>query len=64
MKAVLFTEYGLPDVLELKEVEKPIPLENEVLIVRTYFEDQALLKELDGYSEYGKKTPYRLIPGV
>ncbi len=32
MKAVVFTEYGLPDVLELKEVEKPIPLQNEVLI--------------------------------
>jgi len=32
MKAVVFTEYGQPDVLELKEVEKPIPRDNEVLI--------------------------------
>lgn len=32
MKAVVFTKYGLPDDLELKEVEKPSPQENQVLI--------------------------------
>jgi len=32
MKAVLFTKYGSPDVLELQEVEKPVPLDGEVLI--------------------------------
>jgi len=32
MKAMVLTKYGSPDVLKLKDVEKPIPKENEVLI--------------------------------
>jgi NADPH:quinone reductase-like Zn-dependent oxidoreductase len=32
MKAVVYTKYGSPDVLQLKEVDKPIPRNDEVLI--------------------------------
>ncbi len=32
MKAIVFTQYGSPDILQLKDVEKPTPGDDEVLV--------------------------------
>ncbi len=32
MKAMVYSKYGSPDVLQLKDVDKPVPADNEVLV--------------------------------
>jgi protein-S-isoprenylcysteine O-methyltransferase Ste14 len=35
-----------------------------ITIIRTAFEDQTLLEELDGYKAYAKRVRYRLLPNL
>jgi NADPH:quinone reductase-like Zn-dependent oxidoreductase len=52
MKAILYHNYGSPDVLRLEEIEKPVPNDNQVLVrVRA-----ASVNPLDWH--YMEGTPY------
>ncbi|MFC1888238.1 NAD(P)-dependent alcohol dehydrogenase [Thermodesulfobacteriota bacterium] len=59
MKAIVYTKYGPPDVLELKEVEKPTPKENEVLI-RVY---ATTATAADGLARRGEPSIGRIFTG-
>ena len=69
MKAIICNKYGSPDVLELKEIEKPLPLENQVLVkVHTAslnFSNLVLLKGKPFLARFafGLLRPKYSIPG-
>ncbi len=60
MKAAVFTKYGSPDVLELKDVEKPAPQDDEVLI-RVH---AASLNDWDVEALHGRPFVNRMMFGV
>src|SRR5213592_4511732 len=59
MKAILYTQYGSPDVLQLKEVEKPTPRDNQVLIKV----HAASVNALDRHFLKSKPAPARIMMG-
>ena len=60
MKAIICTKYGLPEVLQLKEVEKPTPKENEVLVKVI----ATAVNDYDWSMVRGKPYLYRLMFGI
>ena len=74
MKAIVCTKYGSPEVLQLKDVEKPTPKDNEVLIkiyASTVTSGDVRLRSftwapwflLLGRIMYGITKPRKAIPG-
>ncbi len=70
MKAIVYTKYGSPDVLQLKELEKPAPRDNEVLI-RIYATtvnrtDCATIRAIPFFARFftGLFKPKKQIPGT
>jgi NADPH:quinone reductase-like Zn-dependent oxidoreductase len=70
MKAIVYTEYGPPDVLQLKEVEKPTPREDEVLMevhaASVVWADVALVtgEPFMARLSSGLRKPKYKIPGI
>ena len=58
MKAIITTKYGPPDVLQLKEVEKPAPNDDQVLV-----HVQAASVNILDLANMGGTLPVRLVSG-
>jgi len=60
MKAIVYEQYGPPEVLQFKEIAKPVPADNEVLIkVRA-----ASVNPLDWHFMRGDPWPIHLMLGL
>jgi len=70
MKAIVTTKYGAPEVLQMQEVEKPVPGENEILIKihsTSVSSGDARMRRADPFVIrliFGFSKPKKSIPGV
>jgi NADPH:quinone reductase-like Zn-dependent oxidoreductase len=75
MKAIICTKYGPPEVLQLQEVEKPIPRDNEILVkvsATTVTAGESIVRSFTVPLSYwlparltiGLRKPKKAIPGM
>ena len=70
MKAIIYTKYGPPEVLQLKEVEKPVPKDNEVLVkviaASANPADWHMIRGEPKFARlaFGLFKPKKVIPGI
>jgi NADPH:quinone reductase-like Zn-dependent oxidoreductase len=65
MKAIVYTQYGSPDVLQLKEVVKPEPKEDQVLVKIHAASANALdYRRFEKISTIGKLMEERMVKSV
>ncbi len=60
MKAIVYNKYGLPDVLRIENIQKPIPCDDEVLI-KIY---AISINSWDWDWLTGKPYEYRFLSGL
>lgn len=60
----LVASLALPFMLDAVWALIPALVMSAAIIIRTRLEDEMLRQELDGYAEYTRGTPYRLMPGL
>jgi len=56
--------YSIPVALGSLWTLIPASILTLLFVIRTYFEDQTLHEELEGYNSYSTQVKYRLLPGV
>ena len=70
MKAIIYTKYGPPEVLQLKKVEKPVPKENEILlkviVASANPADWHMIRGEPKFARlaFGLTKPKNIIPGI
>jgi len=70
LKAIIYTKYGPPEVLQLKEVEKPVPKDNEVLVkiiaASANPADWHMIRGEPVFARviFGLFKPKKMIPGI